>query len=291
MKSVKLLAAAIAGTVGCAAGAASAQPPWGPPPWAQPQPTYSWTGPYVGLNFGWDSPETKAGVGAAKVNQTTGLATGSGGTATVPPSFGTTSPMDFSNSTAVGGLDLGYNRQMGRYVLGVEGDLEDQGAQSYGQSSGYTLPATALTTGSGVAINRYTVPALTATIRGRAGMVFGRTLVYATGGLAIADVRQEADYIYAPFPTRAAAAANPASAFGPFQNFASQRQVLVGWTLGAGAEWRINRAISIGAEYRHLDFGSSNFVGGAFTGPNGVSEVTRLSYGDDQVLAKLNFHF
>lgn len=278
MKTVSLIAAAAA--IAGVAGAAHAQPQ-----------TYDWTGPYIGLNLGWDNPSTHSSASTATVNQLTGLPTGAGGgTATVPPVTIATKPMDFDNSYRTGGMQVGYNRQMGMFVVGLEGDVDAQGNEHFGQGAGYALPGTALTTGSRVTINRHTYPQLTSTVRARAGIALGAVLFYGTGGLAIGEVRQQADYAYQPFPTAGAAAANPPNMFAVYRSNGDNRYLMTGWTLGGGVEWRLGRTISVDAEYRHMDFGSVGFTGGQNRG-GGVTEATRLNYGDNQVLAKLNFHF
>ena len=108
--------------------------------------------------------------------------------------------------------------------------------------------------------------------------------------LAIADVKEGAAYGYAPTTTAAVATANPGVAYGPYSNYASRDNVLTGWTVGAGAEWALNRQVSIGAEYRHADYGHSTYDFGSGA-PDTTSEAARIGFTDDQVLAKVNFRF
>jgi outer membrane immunogenic protein len=281
MKIVSVLTSALAGAAACALLAG--------PALAQPQAPTDWTGLYGGLNLGWDTPATHADASTATTNQLTGVNSGAGVQSVPPATFGTV-PMDFSNSGVTGGGQVGYNRQMGHFVFGVEGDLDAQGHEHYHQFSTYALPATALTTGSTDTIGRFTQPYLTSTIRGRAGVALGPVLFYGTGGLAIAEVRQSSFYGYAPTVTGATAAANPGAGFGPYFNEGDQRELLTGWTVGGGAEWRLNRMVSLGAEYRHMDFGNPHYAGGS-PAPNNTFETTRLGYGDNQLLGKVNFHF
>jgi opacity protein-like surface antigen len=86
------------------------------------------------------------------------------------------------------------------------------------------------------------------------------------------------------------AAANPGTTFGPFANASSNDSTLTGWTVGGGAEYRVNHAVSVGAEYRHSDYGSPGYFLGSGA-PGATSESTRIGFTDDQVLAKVNFHF
>jgi outer membrane immunogenic protein len=282
MKIVSVVTTAFAGAAACALVAGSAA--------AQPEAPVDWTGLYGGLNLGADNPNTQAGASTAATHQLTGVNSGAG-VATVPPATFNTRRMDYSNSGVTGGAQVGYNRQMGHIVLGIEGDVEAQGHEHYHQFSTYSLPATALTTGSTETIGRFTEPYLTSTIRARAGMALGPVLFYGAGGLAIAEVRQSSFYGYAPAVTAATAAANPGASFGPYSNQSdNDRQLLTGWTVGGGAEWRLNRMVSVGAEYRHMDFGKHSYSGGSVA-PNNTFETTRLGYGDNQLLGKVNFHF
>jgi outer membrane immunogenic protein len=66
-------------------------------------------------------------------------------------------------------------------------------------------------------------------------MAFGPTLLYATGGVAFADLR---DRLTGP---------------GGVETFDRTR---AGWTVGAGAEWAISPAWSTRLEYRYTDFGN-----------------------------------
>jgi outer membrane immunogenic protein len=285
MKSFSFVTAAVAGVGACALALPALAQPSGPGPAPG---TVDWNGPYVGLNVGWNGAGSQAGPGSATTNQLTGVSAGAG-PVTVPPATFPTARMDFGSSSWAGGGQVGYNHQMGHIVVGLEGDLDGVGGRAH-QFSSYALPATALTTANAVGIDRFTDPNWTASIRGRVGWATGPVLFYGTGGLAIADVRQSAFYSYAPTVTPAVAAANPGSAFGPFSNAASADSTLTGWTVGAGAEYAVNHAISIGAEYRHSDYGNPGYALGA-GGAGDTAEATRIGFTDDQVVAKVNFHF
>jgi outer membrane immunogenic protein len=284
MQSYSLTTAALAGVAALAlAVPALAQP--GPAPASD---TVDWTGPYVGLNAGWNGTGTQARPGAATTQQLSGVSAGAGAV-TVPAATFPTSQMDYSSSSFAGGGQVGYNKQYGHVVVGVEGDMDSVGSGA-SQNSRYALPATGLTTGSTVDINRFARPDWTSTIRGRVGWATGPVLFYGTGGLAIADVKQAAFYGYAPTTTAAVATANPGATFGPYANGSQNDSVMTGWTVGGGAEWALNRQISLGAEYRHSDYGHSTYNFGS-TGADATSEAARLGVTDDQVLAKVNFRF
>jgi outer membrane immunogenic protein len=261
------------------------------PALAQPAPasdTVDWTGPYVGLNVGWTGSGNQATPGTATTNQLTGVSAGAGAV-TVPPATFPTSRMDYSSDGLAGGGQVGYNKQFGHIVFGLEGDMDGVSGRS-GQFANYSLPATGLTSANAVAIGHFAQPNWTSTIRGRVGYAMGKLMVYGTGGLAIADVRQQAFYSYTPTTTAAVATANPGATFGPYSNFGTRDNTLTGWTVGAGAEWALNKQVSIGAEYRHSDYGNSTYNFGS-SAPDTTSEAARLGFTDDQVLAKVNFRF
>jgi outer membrane immunogenic protein len=280
MRLFSLTTTALAGAAGLA---------FAIPALAQPaSDTVDWTGPYVGLNVGGTGSNSQVTPGSATTNQLTGVSAGAGAVTVPPAKFGT-SQMDFSKTSVTGGGQVGYNKQFGHLVVGLEGDMDAVGGRS-GQFANYSLPATALTSANDVAIGHFTSPEWTSTVRGRVGYAMGKLLVYGTGGLAIADVQESAAYGFTPTTTAAVATANPGTTFGPFRNFSSQNNVLTGWTVGAGAEWALNKQVSVGAEYRHSDYGAStyNFGSGA---PDSTSEAARIGFTDDQVMAKVNFRF
>jgi outer membrane immunogenic protein len=282
MKSLSFAAPAVAGAIGIAlsAGQASAQP--------APSDQYDWTGVYVGLNTGWNGQTTHANPSNVTVNQLSGVNNGTG-TVTVPATTFGAPGSNFSSSSWTGGGQVGFQKQSGSLVFGVEGDMDAVGGHA-SEAGSFALPATGLTTGSTVTIDRFTQPEWTSSIRGRLGWAMGRALFYGTGGLAIEDVRQSAAYGYSPTVTAAVATTNPGATFGPFSNGASSENVLTGWTLGAGGEFALNRAVSLGLEYRYSDYGHTTYN---FTsaGADTVSEASRLGLTDNQVLAKINFRF
>jgi opacity protein-like surface antigen len=113
---------------------------------------YSWTGAYVGVNFG-------------GVFNTEGV--------TTPLAGGSTDP-----AGVIGGAQLGYNYQFSSWLLGIEAEFDGTTAQGTtnfnGPSTGGPTTGTALTIFSDH--NWYT------TLSGRLGYVMGSFLFYAKGG-------------------------------------------------------------------------------------------------------------
>jgi outer membrane immunogenic protein len=80
-----------------------------------------------------------------------------------------------------------------------------------------------------------------ATARARAGIAFGRVLVFGAGGLAFGSVRYQADTDFRPLGT------------GNYP--ADITRTRTGWTVGGGAEIRANKRLGAKVEYRFLNLG------------------------------------
>jgi outer membrane immunogenic protein len=165
------------------------------PPAAVTQ-AYNWTGFYLGANGGggWGHSDWSANA--------TGIGL-SGGQA---------------------GGTLGYNRQLGSVVFGIEGDIDWSGLTGSNTTAG--CPGGCSTSDSWLS-----------TVRGRIGYSFDRVMPYVTGGLAVGDIR----------------AAAPGFAGGSSTN--------AGWTLGGGFELALPGNWTAKAEYLRVDLGSFNCTG------------------------------
>jgi outer membrane immunogenic protein len=71
-----------------------------------------------------------------------------------------------------------------------------------------------------------------------------------------------------------------------------------GWTAGAGAEYRLNRNWSVGAEYLYVDLGADSLAAGPSTAPvgnvpAGAWPATRATFKDvsNILRATLNYRF
>jgi outer membrane immunogenic protein len=164
-------------------------------------PVYNWSGFYAGVQVGY----------AWGDDQTTEFATLTG----LPTGFSA----GFSPDGVVGGVHAGANYQMGMFVLGVEGDIEATGVSGGYRNLGLT--------GTDFDI------AWQASMRVRAGVAFDRFLVYATGGLAYADL--EHTYVNG-FVTEK-------SSGGEW-----------GYTIGAGVEYAFTQNLTARVEYRYTAF-------------------------------------
>ena len=153
------LAAALLGSVSATAFAADLPSRKEAPVYIAPAPVFSWTGFYVGAEFGgqWGQNSTSL------VNNFTGntlLTTGS-----------------YNTSGVVGGGLVGYNYQINQFVLGVEADLT--GSSNQGR---FTTPVGFASQNSQYGFG--------AGVRGRLGWALDRTLIYATGGWAYETIDQ-----------------------------------------------------------------------------------------------------
>lgn len=130
----------------------------------------------------------------------------------------------------VGGT-AGYNQQLGKVVLGLEGDID--WAHLHGTGTSTLCPNGCSTSDTWLS-----------TVRGRVGYAFDRFMPYVTGGLAIGDIRAD----------------TPGFAGGSTTN--------TGWTVGGGIEFALPGNWTAKAEYLHVDLGDYN-CGGACGGvPN-----------------------
>jgi outer membrane immunogenic protein len=193
---------------------------------AAPAPAYDWTGFYVGANMGF-------GAASDRLNMSF-----------TPAIFGGEQPM-MAPAGWLGGVQLGYNFQAGRWVLGVEGDAQ---ASALRQSICFD--------GCRPAVTSLAVQELSwfATARGRVGYTMGPALIYATGGAAFTSVRTSLSEILPPSP----------SVVGTFDD------ARTGWVLGGGIEAALGGHWTAKVEYLYMDFGSIShvlpdvFLGAAF---------------------------
>ncbi len=150
---LKALLAALAVTtaLGTAAHAADLPARMAPPAPLVAVPVFTWTGFYVGVNagYGWNTNDDDV-----VINGTTYEADDEGG--------------------FVGGGQVGYNYQIGSFVVGLETDI--QYADIGGDND------------FGGILDDDDSESWFGTVRARAGYAFDRALIYATGGLAYGEV-------------------------------------------------------------------------------------------------------
>jgi outer membrane immunogenic protein len=138
------------------------------------------------------------------------------------------------------GLQLGANMQRGNFVFGLETDMSRTKMNATGT---FTTEPPNWTTWDIDTTLRYL-----GTVRARAGIAFGRTLIYGTGGLAwgITETTQATNW-YDPAPA------------GEGGRTAGKNAHL-GWTLGAGAEFMLGDSLSLRAEYLYVRLSAQNYA-------------------------------
>jgi outer membrane immunogenic protein len=263
-----------AGALSVLAGAASAAdlPTRKGPPVAPVYipPAFTWTGFYVGVNAGGaftdnNNNNTILPFGAVPVNGTFFPAVSNGG----------------NRSGFIGGIQGGYNYQFtpgAGFVVGVEADIDwmDIGHNNNNGLlfTNFTVPQFPGTvfSPSGLAASTHNNNnQWNGTVRLRAGYGWDRFLVYATGGLAYASIRNNGNGFGAGLiATTAPGFINPVSGVpGPSQAFlggvtSGGSRSKAGWTVGAGAEYAITYNWTVKAEYLYENFGHFNNAPGFF---------------------------
>jgi len=214
-----------------------------------PVPVFTWTGFYVG-----------ASVGAV------GLSTSQKGY------YDSGSSFDYDGYDAQGtgagvlaGATLGYNHQIGNIVLGVEADLAGGfGGVSASQTGIGAYPTSY---GEGYISSIESSIRMLGTVRGRLGVTFDRTLVYATGGFAFAKFNQSFSNDQDP-------------QFNKFSNVGRN-----GWVVGAGIEHALTSNLSLKIEALYADFGTKKHTT--------TDDVDLLYFKDTAVIGRvgLNYRF
>jgi len=185
----------------------------------------------------------------------------------------------FSANGAIGGAHVGYDQQFGSFVFGVRAELN--ASSLHGSAAGNTYDGSCfegctVTAGSLAFHNTWQ-----AFLLGRAGFTFDRLLVYATGGLAIADDRESAAatkayYFYYPV--------GPSETNGVWNG--AQTKTLTGGAIGLGAEYAFDEHWRLGAEWRYANFGRGDF---SATGLTTVSY--KAGFSENLALVDLSYRF
>lgn len=200
----------------------------------------NWTGFYIGGNVGyaWGRYESSDAVG------------------TIVNSNGGSSPYGFNAVSGNGngvsaGIQAGYNWQNEQAVLGVEADWQYLASRvGTGNSAIAVIPAIGGNFSGSVSVNTDWY----ATFRARVGYAFGPALLYATGGVALAQSKLNEN----------ATGSIPTSLFpftlGPLGSMtATESNVLVGYAVGGGLEYALGAGWSVKGEYLHMGFGTNGY--------------------------------
>jgi outer membrane immunogenic protein len=245
--------------------AAAADMPVKVPP---PAPVDIWTGGYVGANVGYDwgrdyidstgSPgncdfnDVGSGCSLAPVNYISTIGAQAATFQTRLDHSGVIYGGQAGHNWLVNNMFWNYNG-----VLGVEVDFQGKSDSHSVTVSNYTaMPLAPLNSLSQTATFSQKIETL-GTLRGRAGVLWGpSTLIYATAGLAWANVQQTASYtqfVNGPL----------IGIPGPGNNVGGVNQEVFGGVIGGGIEWKWTPNLSIKAEYLYADLGHVTMNTGA----------------------------
>jgi outer membrane immunogenic protein len=242
MKKFSLAGASLLMTAGLAQ---AADMPLKAPPAPPPPPVFNWTGLYVGADIGgaWGRTTTSSP-----------LSNDPGCFVTILPCYLPSIVTDINNhaaqsqssSSVLGGIEAGYNLQLGYFVVGGETDIGRY--RLHGNSfasapfTGYPVPA------GGTAPSYYNEVNSNwlFTARGRLGFTpMANLLVYGTGGVAVTNLRHEAQFNEGIFPGTSLGTEAPTSSGN-----------VTGAVYGGGLEWAWTNNWLLKAEYLHVNFGS-----------------------------------
>lgn len=149
-------------------------------------------------------------------------------------SFDQSGGAEFDGDGVVGGVYGGYNVQSGDLVYGIEGDVGASGVDA----SGFNAEADEAVDAEGNAFG---------SLRGRVGVVADPFMVFATGGVAVAETELELDGV-------------------------SDSQTSVGYTVGGGVEAQITDNVTSRLEYRYSDFDEETYDLGDTSVSSGFDE-------------------
>jgi outer membrane immunogenic protein len=287
-----IAALAIAGTSLTASAADLGRPIMKAPPVAIP-PAFSWTGWYIGVHAGasWTDNDVDYLVNdpAGGVAFTGRSFAFCGGAAPVIVAniFDINGGCNDSNASFLGGGQIGYNWQTGAWVFGIEADgsWRDLTNDLFGVFGTNLSPGLPFGSVAGDTVFMRSEQGALGTVRARIGWAPGQWLLYATGGLAVGEVKHTVVEVLSPGTTCISAVVTTCRGL-------SVSDTKVGWTAGAGVEWALGSNWSVGAEYLFVDLGTTDV---AFVPTLGTSffnsSVTSFDDTSHIVRAKLNYRF
>jgi outer membrane immunogenic protein len=202
---------------------------------------FSWSGFYIGANVGWAYTSAESAE-------------------TVPDTDDPITPISLTYeqtaSSVTGGAQVGWQRQWGTWVFGIEG--------TYSALSFDTNKVSPLIDGLTRSVDVSNIFTLT----GRLGYAYEQWLAYIKGGWANADI--SASYNFAGVVTSTSGREN-------------------GWTAGIGIDYAIHPNLFVGVEYNYLSFRSDIIAPAAATA--GGAQTGDVSVDTQTVVLRLNYRF
>ena len=174
------------------------------------------------------------------------------------------------------GAQIGYNYQTGSLVLGVEADTSFLPGSETVSSGALRVPRTP--TLSYTFTNSINAKRMSS-IKAKAGVAFGNTLIYGEGGWAWTKAR---------FGTTVTSSGN-------YLKAGELEKTMDGFVVGGGLEQRLGDNLSVRLSYNYADQGTATYAtayrpGSAFTSP-AYSETVRQDLRLHLVRAGVNYRF
>jgi outer membrane immunogenic protein len=184
------------------------------------------------------------------------------------------SPGTLNAQGVMGGLQAGYNWQLGNVVVGIEADAN------------VLTGASSRNVGSIGLTDSIKSPEFLATVRPRVGWAFDhRLMVYGTAGYAFETAQVVDTSNFGPV------VGGPGAAFAVALQQSNVNARQSGWTAGAGLEYAFSRGISAKVEYLYVGLGSVNST---ILPPPGFSPSANITVthnlSDNIIRAGMNFH-
>jgi outer membrane immunogenic protein len=232
---------------------------------------FNWTGFYIGGNAGWASgnfdPSTSTVFNSTYFGAINVPAVNAAGAQSIKP------------NSFTGGLQVGYNWQAGKFVFGLEGDIESfhlSGSTSSTAVYPGAGPGGSCALGNCFTINSSTNTSWLATARGRIGLAADNWLFYATGGAAFTTLKGNFS-----FSDQTGVTETPVS----FSNSKT------GYTVGAGVEAGLSPNWTVRAEYLYVNFSTVSATGTLLNAPPGQPMFHSMDLKANIVRVGLNYKF
>jgi outer membrane immunogenic protein len=191
-----------------------------------------------------------------------------------------------------GGVQAGYNHQVGNVVLGAQGTVEigdfdktNSTSFVYSLNNGADFSNNAFLDQTDFSVDWLT------TLSGRIGVDLQGWLVYGKAGVALADLSANSSSSYVVESSGAGGPLGPLSN-GTYSSSATYSGLRGGAVFGLGAEKMLTPNLSVGAEYSYVHLGdvtvsSAGILGGLL----GSGDTQTFSANIHTVKASLNYHF
>lgn len=186
-----------------------------------------------------------------------GVAAGDFDYSLVPTGGPSVLDLNVNGGGGLAGVAVGFDYQIDQFVIGAVADIA---ITNHAAEIGFGIP------GLGAGELNSTLQYL-GTVRARGGVAFDNLLAYAHGGLAFGGTRQELTVGGAAVP-----------------GFDPENPNRLGYTIGAGVEYKVSETISLQTEYAYTSFGDED----VYLIPGG-SVTESLAF--HSVKAGVNFRF